>query len=51
MKTTLLLATLLASTLPSLAAAACGGHDQVTMSCTDGTVWDEKTQACVSSTS
>jgi hypothetical protein len=44
-----LLAAIVLSAAPGLAAAACnwGTPDQVTMSCSEGMTWDAGTQTCV----
>lgn len=53
MKLKFLMAALALSVSPSLALAACfGDHakEEIVMSCTDGTVYDADTQACVPET-
>ena len=32
--------------LPSIAAAACTGHEEAKMSCAEGTSWNPDTRAC-----
>lgn len=32
--------------LPSVAAAACAGHEEAKMSCGEGTSWNPETRAC-----
>lgn len=46
------LAAIVLAALPSLASATCMGerHEEVTMSCTGGTVWDADTSRCVPTT-
>ena len=47
------LAALALVALPTAIPAACigDGHDQASMSCASGTVWDAETRTCVPSTS
>jgi hypothetical protein len=48
MKLKTLLAALALTITPALAFAQCmGKHEQVTMSCAEGTQWDATTQTCV----
>ena len=48
MKTKTLLAALALTLAPALASASCmGKHEQVTMSCAEGSQWDATTQTCV----
>jgi len=48
MKMKTLLAALALTMTPALATAACfDKHEQVTMSCTEGTQWDAASQTCV----
>lgn len=48
MKIKTLLAALALTVTPALAMAECAlKHEQVTMSCADGTQWNEQTQTCV----
>jgi hypothetical protein len=52
MKLKTLLAALALTMTPALATAACfDNHEQVTMSCTEGTQWDAASQTCVPVTS
>jgi hypothetical protein len=48
-----LLAALVLTAAPGLAMAECswGSAHEVTMSCSEGTVWDATTQACLPSVS
>jgi len=52
-KSNAFLATVVLALLPTVSFATCFGekHEQVTMSCSEGTVWDGQTQTCVPSTS
>ncbi len=47
------LAAILLVAAPTLASAQCsyGKHEQVTMSCVEGSTWDPETRTCVQSTS
>jgi hypothetical protein len=47
MKPATIFAVLAFTLLPSLAAAACRGHDETAASCMAGTVWDETKGTCV----
>ena len=49
MKMKLALATILLATLPSLAAAMCGGESTAS-ACAAGQVWDSETRTCVDTT-
>lgn len=40
------LALLAALALPSIAAAACDGHEEAKMSCAEGTSWNPETHSC-----
>ena len=54
MKTTKTLIVALAlSALPGLAFATCsfGTHQEASMSCAEGTVWDAETEKCVTASS
>lgn len=51
MKTKAILAALALTFAPMAAMAACPGHQEASMSCTDGTIWNPETKACESSTS
>ena len=51
MKTLSILTALILAVMPTLAFAACGGHEQrEASSCMDGYVWDSGAQACVEKT-
>ncbi len=48
MKIKTALAALVLALAPAIATAACfDDHSQQAMSCAEGTIWDEKTSACV----
>ena len=49
MKAKLTLAALALVAAPTLA-LACPGHSKQVMSCADGMVWDDKSEACVTQT-
>lgn len=51
-KTRALLAAFVLAATPVIATAACygDGHDQATMSCAAGSVWDAESQRCVPTT-
>lgn len=46
-------ATVVLALLPTMSSATCFGdkHEKVTMSCSEGAVWDGQSQTCVPSTS
>lgn len=46
------LATLVVTLLPAVASATCFGdrHEEASMSCADGTVWDADSRSCVPTT-
>ncbi|SIN93951.1 chitin-binding domain-containing protein [Vannielia litorea] len=50
MKTKTALAALALAFAPVLAHAECASKHEVTMSCAEGTVWDEKTSSCITPT-
>ena len=52
-KTKTALAAIALVALPSVLSAECfgSGHEQASMSCAAGTVWDTETRTCVPSTS
>lgn len=47
MKPATVFASLAVTVLPSLASAACQGHDEAAASCMAGMVWDEAKGTCV----
>lgn len=51
MKVKLLLSVMALAALPTLAAAQCfGDHEQVTMSCPEGQIFDTEKQSCITPT-
>ncbi|MCO6382201.1 MAG: hypothetical protein JXQ91_02510 [Vannielia sp.] len=50
MKTKTALAALVLALAPALAHAECSSSHEVTMTCADGKVWDEKSASCITPT-